>query len=164
MKEETRLRLFCIRILPVCFLFFSFIPILSAAGCSSKYFKDVRPKNKSTEIPFIPTFSWEAEQQITNLQFELYRAVDFDVETKQALGEPLLRVAAFGPMAQQRVPLWDIADLRTKYQAEGIFLTPGYDTLTPSRDYVWVLRGTAPKESFIEVFRFSTRRDYYRPD
>jgi len=29
------------------------------AACSGKYFKHVQPKNKSTEIPFIPAFSWE---------------------------------------------------------------------------------------------------------
>ncbi len=138
--------------------------VACAAGCSGKYFKHVQPKNKSTEIPFIPAFSWEAKQPVADLQFELYRGTDFNVETKQAFGEPILRLSGFDACPKQRVALGDIDDVMARFNAEGIFLTPGYDTLEASEDYVWVLRGTGPKEPFVEAFRFRTRKDYYRPD
>ena len=60
------------------------MPAACAAGCSGKYFKHVQPKNKSTEIPFIPAFSWEA---------------------KQAFGEPILRLSGFDAYPKQRIVL-----------------------------------------------------------
>lgn len=65
---KSRYRRYCIQPPLLCLM-----PAACAAGCSGKYFKHVQPKNKSTEIPFISAFSWEAKQPVADLQFELYR-------------------------------------------------------------------------------------------
>lgn len=164
MENRFRVRGLQGRTLPAFPLFLPLILMLCAAGCTGKYFKDVRPEDKAEDVPFIPTFSWEAKQQVADLTFELYRATDFDVEAKQPRGEPLLHVSGFPPTGGQEVRLSDVETLRTKLRSEGLFLTSGYDALKASEDYVWVLRGMGPKEPFVEVYRFRTRRDYLRPD
>lgn len=138
--------------------------IVFAAGCSRGYFKDIRPKNKSDEVSLIPAFSWEVKKQVQDLQFELYRAADYRVETNEAAGAPLLRVRGLVCLGKQDLPLKDAEALRSKFRAEGVFLTPGHDTLKGSQDYVWVLRGEGEDGPFAQVYRFRTRREYYKPD
>jgi len=155
---EKRLRLGAALFLPFLLL------ALSAAGCSSAMFKNVSPKKNAMEVEFLPTFSWKAKQPVKDLQFELYRAVDFRVETKEAVGQPILKITKFNEALEQSVPLSNLDMLRKRFSAEGIFLTEGYDALEPLKDYVWVLRAIGPNGPVVEIYRFHTRKDYYRPD
>jgi hypothetical protein len=154
MKREIRLAALLPPLLAV---------MLTAAGCGGM-FKDVVPKKNAREVGFLPVFSWKAKDAVADLKFELYRAADFNVEAKQAVGEPILRAANFTPFPEQKIALADTETLISRYRAEGEFLASASEGLEPETDYVWVLSGTGPKGPIMEIYKFRTRKDYYRPD
>lgn len=137
--------------------------MLAAAGCGGT-FTDVVPKKNANDVGFLPTFSWTAKNTLTDLKFELYRAADFNVEAKQAVGEPILRATNFTPFPEQKIALADMETLINRYRAEGEFVVSGSEGLEPETDYVWVLSGAGPKGPVLEIYKFRTRKDYYRPD
>jgi hypothetical protein len=143
--------------------FLPFMVLVLAAGCGGTV-GSISPKKDATEVAFLPTFSWKVKNPINDLTFELYRAGEFDVKTKQAAAKPILKVTKLDAAQQQQIALSDLATLKTKYGAEGDFLKPGHDMLEPSKDYVWVVRGTSANKPFVEAFKFRTRKEYYRQD
>jgi hypothetical protein len=155
---EKRLRIWAALFMPFLLL------ALFTTGCGSAMFKNVVPKKDAKDVEFLPTFSWQARKPVKDLQFELYRAVDFRIPTKQAVGQPILKITNFSQAPDQAVPLSNLDILAKKFRAEGVFLTQGYDSLEPNKDYVWVLRATGPEGAIVEVYKFHTRMDYYRPD
>ena len=155
---EKRLRFGAVLVVPFLLL------AMSAGGCGGGMFKNVIPKKNAQDVDWMPTFTWTVKEPVRNLQFELYRAVDFRVETKEAVGQPILKIANFSAAQAQSVPLSNPANLMKQFAAEGIFLTEGYDALEAGRDYVWVLRAIGPNGPIVEVYKFRTRKDYYRPD
>ncbi len=133
---------------------------LVCAGCFSRpdYAPDigeVSPNDGEENVATIPTFSWEIEDDFTDVYFQLYAADAYDYERNRATGLPLLQLTGFKP-GRNTVSLQNDAELKSRYAAVGPFVDKGLSTLAYNQNYVWILMGKKNGGNFRTAFRFRT--------